>query len=306
MWLADRTQHVGGQLTASNGGAATTDRLGSLRARGTERYTYYPYGEARTESVQGGGMYAGLESPLRNYSPGFGRFDRPDPLGLGAVKMGDPGSWNRFAYVQGDPVNYRDPGGLVGESVADTGLTFSVTGYGVSDNPSPPQASSPFGAAGLGFALGFGGSDVDDNEASVWEDGPVEDPCDGLAEKMNTLIEAVRESGTKAYKGLRQRYEQIPRLSGPARPGHIIEFRNRQKELRNVLKNWTDNDCGDPPPSVIEWVNKPVPGSNEQNPQVSPFVVVGTGAGAYIFYKVVRLLPSLFFPPSLPVNVLVP
>jgi hypothetical protein len=26
--------------------------------------------------------------------------------------MGDPGSWNRFAYVGGDPVNFRDPWGL--------------------------------------------------------------------------------------------------------------------------------------------------------------------------------------------------
>jgi hypothetical protein len=203
------------------------------------------------------------------------------------------------------PVNYRDPGGLTGESVQDTGLTFSVTGYRISDNHPPPQARSTFGAAGLGFALGFGGADADLNEAMVEESGPVEDPCDGLAEKMKTLIEAVRESGTKAYKGLRQRYEQIPRLSDRARPSHIIEFRNRQKQLRNVLTNWTDNDCGDPPPSVIEWVNKPVPGSNEQNQQVSPFVV-GTGAGAYIFYRVVRLLPSLFFSPSLPLNVAVP
>ena len=65
LWQAQRTQHVGGQLTSWNDGAATTDRLGSLRARDSERYTYFPYGEARTESVAGGGMYAGLESPVR-------------------------------------------------------------------------------------------------------------------------------------------------------------------------------------------------------------------------------------------------
>jgi RHS repeat-associated protein len=73
--------------------------------------------------VSGGGLYAGLESPLRNYDSVKGRFDRPDPLGLGAVKMGDPGSWNRFAYVQGDPVNYRDPKGLYSCSVS-----LSITG----------------------------------------------------------------------------------------------------------------------------------------------------------------------------------
>jgi RHS repeat-associated protein len=128
MWLRDRTQHIGGQVTSWNGGASTTDRLGSLRARDGERYTYYPYGEVRTESVAGGGVYAGLESPLREYDAGRGRFDRPDPLGLGAVKLGDPGSWNRFAYVQGDPVNYWDPEGLAREAVYDIGLRFIATG----------------------------------------------------------------------------------------------------------------------------------------------------------------------------------
>jgi RHS repeat-associated protein len=112
VWLVDRNQHIGGQLTSDGGKAVTTDRLGSTRAKDAERYTYFPYGEARTATVSGGGLYAGLENPLRVYDAGSGRFNRPDPLGLGAVKLGDPGSWNRFAYVQGDPVNYNDPAGL--------------------------------------------------------------------------------------------------------------------------------------------------------------------------------------------------
>jgi RHS repeat-associated protein len=121
VWMAKRRTHVGGQLTADTdydvstlqptARDITTDRLGSIRARGTERYTYYPYGEIRT-STGTSSLYAALESPLRGYDSNAGRFDRPDPLGLGAVKMGDLGSWNRFAYVQGDPVNYVDPLGL--------------------------------------------------------------------------------------------------------------------------------------------------------------------------------------------------
>jgi hypothetical protein len=55
---------------------------------------------------------------VRKYDPGNGRFSTPDPLGLGAVKMGDPGTWNRFAYVQGDPVNYVDPTGLIAINVS--------------------------------------------------------------------------------------------------------------------------------------------------------------------------------------------
>ena len=30
-------------------------------------------------------------------------------------KTGNPGSWNRYAYVLGDPVNGRDPRGLEGD-----------------------------------------------------------------------------------------------------------------------------------------------------------------------------------------------
>jgi hypothetical protein len=35
----------------------------------------------------------------------------PDPYKASAGRR-DPGSWNRYSYVQGDPVNYGDPGGL--------------------------------------------------------------------------------------------------------------------------------------------------------------------------------------------------
>jgi RHS repeat-associated protein len=111
--FVDRTQHIGGQLTSWNGTGTTTDRLGSIRAKDNgERYTYYPYGETHTATVSDGGMYAALETPLRKYDSNSGRFDRPDPLGLGGVSMGDPGSWNRFAYAGGDPVNFMDPMGL--------------------------------------------------------------------------------------------------------------------------------------------------------------------------------------------------
>jgi hypothetical protein len=41
----------------------------------------------------------------------------PDPSGAGASQSGDPGSMNRYAYVQGDPVNFGDPSGQVSISV---------------------------------------------------------------------------------------------------------------------------------------------------------------------------------------------
>ena len=55
----------------------------------------------------------GLDYADQRYEqPGMGRFMSPDPYG-GSASGDDPGSWNRYAYVGGDPVNNTDPTGLL-------------------------------------------------------------------------------------------------------------------------------------------------------------------------------------------------
>ncbi len=44
----------------------------------------------------------------------MGRFTSPDPSATSA-KLSDPGSWNRYAYVGGDPISRMDPSGLCSE-----------------------------------------------------------------------------------------------------------------------------------------------------------------------------------------------
>ena len=44
----------------------------------------------------------------------MGRFNSPDPSR--GVHRTDPGSWNKYAYVQGDPVNFYDHRGLTAEN----------------------------------------------------------------------------------------------------------------------------------------------------------------------------------------------
>lgn len=108
--------------------AVVTDRLGSVRVRNGVKTSYYPYGVERTTPVwQGGEKYAtytrdhwtgGNDSESldyadqRYYGSRFGRFVSADPY-LASGGAGDPGSWNRYAYVGGDPVNYGDPTGEV-------------------------------------------------------------------------------------------------------------------------------------------------------------------------------------------------
>ena len=47
----------------------------------------------------------------RYYNSIGGRFLTPDPGGIRTADPKNPGSWNRYAYAYGDPVNYYDPSG---------------------------------------------------------------------------------------------------------------------------------------------------------------------------------------------------
>jgi RHS repeat-associated protein len=136
--------YFGRKLLVSGGVNVVTDRLGSVRANTQgERFSYYPYGEERTSTVDGRdkfGTYfrdgAGQDyADQRYYNAGVGRFWSADPAR--GSEAGDPGSWNKYAYVQGDPVNfadrngmnrqmcdvYSDTGGCVGPAVAPGSAT---------------------------------------------------------------------------------------------------------------------------------------------------------------------------------------
>jgi len=127
--------YFGRKLLVSNGVTVVTDRLGSVRANTQgERFAYYPYGEERTAPEVDGrekfGTYfrdgVGQDYAMaRYYGSGTGRFWSPDPYVAtnGGNDPADPQSWNRYAYVQGDPVNNLDPTGryLVAGGMAPVG-----------------------------------------------------------------------------------------------------------------------------------------------------------------------------------------
>ena len=90
----------------------TPDRLGSIGK-------YFPYGQERPSATTDGkekfatyfrDSETGLDYAQNRYhQPGMGRFMTTDSA---AANRNDPGSWNRYAYTQGDPVNFNDPKGL--------------------------------------------------------------------------------------------------------------------------------------------------------------------------------------------------
>jgi len=85
------------------------------------RLRYYPYGQeigtVTANDTAKFGTYtrdsgAGLDYAMnRYYMSTWGRFTTADPYRASGGPT-DPGSWNRYSYVQGDPVNYADHRGL--------------------------------------------------------------------------------------------------------------------------------------------------------------------------------------------------
>jgi RHS repeat-associated protein len=105
--------YFGGKLVKNANGYVHTDRLGSVGK-------YFPYGQERPSATANGtekfATYfrdsdTGLDyADQRYHAPGQGRFLTPDPT-MDNVEYSNPGSWNPYAYANGDPINMVDPDG---------------------------------------------------------------------------------------------------------------------------------------------------------------------------------------------------
>ena len=145
------------------------DRLGSdISTR------MLPYGEeigtTASDKVKFATYYrdeGGLDyADQRWYHSASGRFTTADPY-MASGGPADPGSWNRYAYVGGDPVNFGDPRGLepAGIEGADdsicwlngVGLPVSAC-FGYLNPPETKEGKSPDNPATTlypGFDLAF-------------------------------------------------------------------------------------------------------------------------------------------------------
>jgi RHS repeat-associated protein len=148
--------YFGARLLKGETGWSGEDRLGSVGQ-------FYPYGEARvgdpkrfaTYEREGGGLDYAVN---RYYWVGTGRFMTPDPYlanSGGAGDVADPGSWNRYSYVGGDPVNYFDPTGLQG-CIPDVSLSLMIgidVGLGCLERSAPVPMIALVPMVPLTFAL---------------------------------------------------------------------------------------------------------------------------------------------------------
>ena len=111
--LSSYNVYFGGKLVANNTGPVKADRLGSIGK-------FYPYGQERPSATTNDkekftGYFRDAATGLdyadqRYYSPGTGFFMTPDFAPSSSPS--DPGSWNKYAYVGGDPINRTDQSGL--------------------------------------------------------------------------------------------------------------------------------------------------------------------------------------------------
>lgn len=120
----DSNVYFGKRRVQSGGEVVVVDRLGAARAVGDKdavRYMkYFPFGEEVTKTSDDRQKLGGYErdaasgldyAEQRYYSSALGRFISPDP-NWGSARPSQPDTWNRYAFVRNDPVNYVDPHGL--------------------------------------------------------------------------------------------------------------------------------------------------------------------------------------------------
>ena len=106
--------YFGRKMIKNASGYVVADRLGSIGH-------FYPYGQEKPSATTNGtekftGYLRDAETAMdyainRYHVPGTGRFLTPDRF-LGSARITSPGTWNRYTYVNGDPINRTDKTGL--------------------------------------------------------------------------------------------------------------------------------------------------------------------------------------------------
>src|SRR5205814_7660248 len=111
----------------------------------TSDIAYAPFGEPYASTATSGVSFTGMRSDVigasggvtngvydflaRELPPTQGRWISPDPAGLAAVDPTNPQTWNRYAYVMNNPLNFVDPLGLDGVEGYPCTLADGTSGW---------------------------------------------------------------------------------------------------------------------------------------------------------------------------------
>ncbi len=143
-----------------------SSRLTSTATKPTSMFSssaYAPFGEQYATAGSADASYTGQDQdtvsslydfPARRQSPSQGRWISPDPAGRAAVRLTNPQSWNRYAYVNNNPLRLIDAMGL--DTTCDQGT----------DNGDGGDDDSSGGGGGCGDGGSGGGGGDDDNSGN--------------------------------------------------------------------------------------------------------------------------------------------
>ena len=181
--------YFAGMLIVAQGNTVATDRLGSVRWGGPNGLGYqaqFPYGQEYTTTANDREKYAtytrdsisGLDYAVnRYYFSQWGRFLSPDPS-TGSIVLTSPQSWNRYAYMLGDPSNGNDPSGL--DAICGPSGWWSGEGcYTYGADASAPPVVNPYAVynsqgqqVNTGSMLGNWSTDLTSafNDYAMWVD----------------------------------------------------------------------------------------------------------------------------------------
>jgi RHS repeat-associated protein len=239
-----------------------SDRLGSFGK-------YYPWGQEKPSATANNtekftGYFRDSETGLdyadqRYHQPGMGRFLTVDS---GSPRAGSPGSWNRYTYVAGDPINRLDSSGLY---YYDTG----------GDDESCPEDADPADCEDDTTDDGGGG----DNSVTVTA---TQDPIEptGIDPNGNPVFQLTFNYGNPITIGGVIQPTGNPPNSWWIEPGPRIRFtdcdgdfcldidymNNHGHRLNPHIHRWTKNP-GEPP---VHGPHEPVPPGTKVPPEPTP------------------------------------
>lgn len=158
-----------------------SSRLTSTAVTPTSMYSssaYAPFGEQFGSSGNADASFTGQDQdtisdlydfPVRRYSPSQGRWVSPDPLGRGAVTLTRPQSWNRYAYVNNNPLSAVDSmgtnedGNCGDDGDSNGGGDCGLAGGGGDGISWDWGGGFGWGGGDIGTGMGSGGCTQDDN-----------------------------------------------------------------------------------------------------------------------------------------------
>jgi RHS repeat-associated protein len=110
-------------------------------------------GEVRDGETQSTAMPSGLDYfGARYFSGAMGRFTSPDPGNFGSA-LGDPQSWNAYAYGRNNPLRYTDPTGLA-YTVCQTDSDGNKSNCGTVDDKNDKVFLQSLSDSGLSMMAG--------------------------------------------------------------------------------------------------------------------------------------------------------